>query len=197
MKTKRCININKILPYMNGYTLRRINTTWDDEDYCKSYSNYYIAKDEVVNNVFICAGTFSRTMILSLSNGKKVELWGNNINVHDKTLLRINETEYLSPELLVNGDLVELTPDLIKWLTKIFKFSEYQLEELSEEFFIDEEIEYPGVCTPVKMGSGWGYSSTPLVLRTSEIECVLNSIENEELRRKIECILTARVFKKH
>ena len=78
MKTKLCININKILPNMKGYALRRIDTTWDDEDYCKSYSNYYIAKDEVVNNVFICAGTFSRTMILSLSNGKKVELWGKN-----------------------------------------------------------------------------------------------------------------------
>lgn len=196
MKTKRCININKILPNMEGYALRRIDTTWDDEDYCQSYSKYYIAKDDVVNNVFICAGTFSRTMILSLSNGKKVELWGSNINTHDKTLLRIDETEYLSPELLVNGDLVELTPDFIKWLNKIFKFTEYQLEEMSEEFVIDEEIEYPGVCTPVKCGSGWGYSSTPLVLKTSEIEHVLNSIDDEELKRKIECVLTARVFKK-
>lgn len=196
MKTKRCININKLLPHMKNYALRRIDTTWDDEDYCKHYSNYYIAKDEVVNNVFIYAGTFSRTMILSLSNGKKVELWGKNINTYNKDLLRINETEYLSPELLVNGDLVELTPDFIKWLTKIFKFTEHQLEEMSEEFVIDEEIEYPGVCTPVKMGSGWGYSSTPLVLMTSEIETVLNSISDEELRRKIECVLTARVFKK-
>lgn len=197
MKTKLCINVNKLLPRMHGYTLRRIDTTWDDEDYCRKYSNYYIAKDEVINNVFICAGTFSKTMILSLSNGKKVELWGNNINTHDKTLLRINETEYLSPELLVNGDLVELTPDFIKWLNKIFHFETEQLEKMSEKFFIDEEIEYPGVCTPLKSGSGWAYSSTPLVLRTSEMEIVLNSIENEELRKKIECILTARVFKKH
>ena len=196
MKTKLCININKLMPYMKDYALRRIDTTWDDEDYCRKYSNYYIAKNNV-ESVFICAGTFSKTMILSLSDNKKVELWGSNINTHDKTLLRIDETEYLSPELLVNGDLVELTPALIKWLNKIFKFTEYQLEAMSEKFVIDEEIEYPGVCTPVKCGSGWGYSSTPLVLKTSEIENVLNSIDDEELKRKIECVLTARVFKKH
>ena len=79
MKIKLCININKLMPYMKDYALRRIDTTWDDEDYCRKYSNYYIAKNNV-ESVFICAGTFSKTMILSLSDNKKVELWGSNIN---------------------------------------------------------------------------------------------------------------------
>ena len=100
MKTKLCININKIMPYMKDYALRRIDTTWDDEDYCRKYSNYYIAKNNV-ESVLICAGTFSKTMILSLSDNKKVELWGSNINTHDTSLLRINETEYLLTILLV------------------------------------------------------------------------------------------------
>ena len=196
MKTKRCININKILPLMNGYSIRRIPTVWDDEDYCKEYSQYYIAQNNVVK-VMIAASTFSKMMYVSFDDNTTATLWGTNINTHDTTLLRINNTKYLSPELLANGDLVELTPDLIRWLEKIFKIDGEWLDKNSETFIIDEEIEYPGVCTPLKSGSGWAYSSTPLVLRTSEMEIVLNSIENEELRKKIECILTARVFKKH
>ena len=195
MKTKRCINVNKILPLMNGYSLRRIPTVWDDEDYCKEYSQYYIAQNNVVN-VMIAASTFSKMMYVSFDDNTTATLWGTNINTHDTTLLRINNTEYLSPELLANGDLVELTPDLIRWLEKIFKINGEWLDKNSETFIIDEEIEYPGVCTPVKCGSGWGYSSTPLVLKTSEIEHVLDSITDEELKRKIECVLTARVFKK-
>ena len=196
MKTKLCININKLLPHMKGYEFRRIDTTWDDEDYCSKYSKYYIAKNNV-SNVTISASTFSKMMYLTFADGTEMKLWGNNINTHDTTLLRINHTEYISPELAVNGELVELTPDFIQWLKEIFNFTEDQLENMSEKLHIDEEIEYPGVCTPVRCGSGWAYSSTPLVLKTSEIEIVLNSIENEELRRKIECILSARVFKKH
>ena len=195
MKTKRCINVNKILPLMNGYSLRRIPTVWDDEDYCKEYSQYYIAQDNVIK-VMIAASTFSKMMYVSFDDNTTATLWGTNINTHDTTLLRINNTEYLSPELLANGDLVELTPDLIRWLEKIFNIDCEWLDKNSETFIIDEEIEYPGVCTPVKCGSGWGYSSAPLVLKTSEIEHVLNSIDDEELKRKIECVLTARVFKK-
>ena len=195
MKTKRCININKILPLMNGYSLRRIPTVWDDEDYCKEYSQYYIAQNNVVN-VMIAASTFSKMMYVSFDDNTTATLWGTNINTHDISLLRINNTEYLSPELLANGDLVELTSDLIRWLEKIFKINGEWLDKNSETFIIDEEIEYPVVCTPVKCGSGWGYSSAPLVLKTSEIEHVLSSIDDEELKRKIECVLTARVFKK-
>jgi hypothetical protein len=196
MKTKLCININKLIPYMQDYEFRRIETTWDDEDYCSKYSKYYIAKNNV-SNVTISASTFSKMMYLTFADGTEMKLWGNNINTHDTTLLRINHTEYISPELAVNGELVELTSDLIQWLKDLFKFTEEQLENMSEKLYIDEEIEYPGVCTPVRCGSGWAYSSTPLVLKTSEIEIVLNSINDEELRRKIECILSARVFKKH
>jgi hypothetical protein len=196
MKTKLCINVNKLISYMKDYEFRRIDTTWDDEDYCSKYSKYYIAKSNV-SNVTISASTFSKMMYLTFADGTVIKLWGNNINTHDTTLLRINHTEYISPELAVNGELVELTSDFIQWLKEIFNFTEEQLENMSEKLHIDEEIEYPGVCTPVRCGSGWAYSSTPLVLKTSEIEIVLNSIENEELRRKIECILSARVFKKH
>jgi hypothetical protein len=196
MKTKLCINVNKLIPYMEDYEFRRIDTTWDDEDYCSKYSKYYIAKSNV-SNVTISASTFSKMMYLTFADGTVIKLWGNNINTHDTTLLRINHTEYISPELAVNGELVELTSDFIQWLKEIFNFTENQLENMSEKLHIDEEIEYPGVCTPVKCGSGWAYSSTPLVFKTSEIEIVLNSINDEELRRKIECILSARVFKKH
>ena len=196
MKTKLCININKLIPYMQDYEFRRIETTWDDEDFCSKYSKYYIAKNNV-SNVTISASTFSKMMYLTFADGTEMKLWGNNINTHDTTLLRINHTEYISPELAINGELVELTSDLIQWLKEIFKFTEEQLENMSEKLYIDEEIEYPGVCTPVRCGSGWAYSSTPLVLKTSEIEIVLKSINDEELRRKIECILSARVFKKH
>ena len=196
MKTKLCININKLLPHMKDYEFRRIETTWDDEDYCSKYSKYYIAKSNV-SNVTISASTFSKMMYLTFADGTVIKLWGNNINTHDTTLLRINHTEYISPELAVNGELVELTSDFIQWLKEIFNFTEDQLETMSEKLYIDEEIPYPGVCTPVRCGSGWAYSSAPLVLKTSEIEIVLNSIENEELRKKIECILSARVFKKH
>ena len=106
MKNKLCININKLIPYMKDYEFRRIETTWDDEDYCSKYSKYYIAKNNV-SDVTISASTFSKMMYLTFADGTEIKLWGNNINTHDTTLLRINHTEYISPELAVNGELVE------------------------------------------------------------------------------------------
>jgi hypothetical protein len=62
---------------------------------------------------------------------------------------------------------------------------------------LEEYIEYPGVATPIPTSTGnYAYSNTPLVLTEREIDSVLNGIEDELLRKKIDCILHARVFKR-
>ena len=195
MKTKYCINSIKLLPLLEGYALRKIDTIKEGEEYFSSKEEYYFATDDVCK-VRIDSSTFSKTMTLFLVNGQTVKLWAKNINSNDASLLRINKTTYISPELIVNDNYIELTSELVEWLTNIANVSALELETMTEEFLIEEEIEYLGVPSPVKMSSSWGYSNAPLTLTSSEINTVLNSIEDETLRKKIECILNARVFKK-
>ena len=195
MKTKYCVDINKLLTLLPGYVFKKIDTIKEGEEYFNSKEEYYFATEEV-KKVRLNLGTFSHTMTLFLTENRTLKLWGKNINTQDTSLLRINKTMYISPELSVTDNYIEVTPDLVDWLTNIVNIPAYELEVITEAFFIEEEIEYLGVSSPVRMSSGWGYSNTPLVLTTSEINTVLNSIQDETLRKKIECILNARVFKK-
>lgn len=201
MKVKICYNASKLEEILHGYELRRLPCSECSEDWDDKTSKYYFCLPKVVS-IHISMG-FWDTMYISMSDGSEIKAMSENVNTDDKTLLRINSNTFVSPELKINGEWVEATNELTAWIKKYATGAENAvsldvfLNDISKQFEIYDVIEYPGVPTPSKHNDRcWGYSDTPLKLDERDIQVVLNGIEDELLRKKIECILYARVFKK-
>ena len=137
-------------------------------------------------------------MDIVLDDGNTIHAHSKNVTINgNDDLVRIDCNKYISPSLYVNGNWVEATYELRNWLNAYYpNIADDMLKNISQEFTVYDVIEYPGVSTPIKHDSYWGYSSQDLLLDEREIESVLNGIEDELLRKKIECILYARIFKK-
>lgn len=195
MKRKICYNLEKLLTLLPGYKLKVISTAKEDEDSAyRSSAKYFTNRDDIIDIIEFYS--FWVTKVVKFADGSKISLKSSNVNVDDKTILRINTNDIISPEVTVNENYVEATKELLEWLHSR-GISDEQLSAVEETFTIYDVIEYPGVPTPIKDGKYWGYSSEHLKLDEREIESVLNLIEDIVLREKIKVILYARVFKKH
>jgi hypothetical protein len=177
----------------HGYQLVNLPVTNEDEDFATKTNGYYFAKSDVVSMYYY--HSFGTSATITLADGTKLHMLSNNINSNDKSALRIDHNDYVSPKFVMDDVWIEARDVMTRWLVDHGVPIEI-LKESSREFQIYETIEYPGVPTPSKEFGRWSYSSEALVLNETEIETALNSIENELLRKKIECILYARVFKR-
>lgn len=194
MKIKICYNVEKIQQVLeeNGYHFVKLPVVHEGEEWGKKADRYYFAKAEVASIEYYY-GLWTSAMI-KMHDGGTQKMFSSNINSNDESLLRIENNDFVSPELKVNDVWIEAVDEVTNWLIK-HGASMDLLESSKKEFAIYETIEYCGVSTPSKSHGYWAYSSDTLVLDEREIEEVLNSIEDELLRKKIECILYARVFK--
>ena len=196
MKKVICYNVDKIAEALpSSYKLRRIPCSIESEDWGKNSESLYFVHNSV-EKVTIWEGTFGDSMRIYLNNGESYSAHSDNVNVDDKEMLRINSNEFISPELKFGDDNhVEATDKLTKWLVAR-GISKKTLKSFIETYEIYDTITYYGVPTPSKHHGCWGYSNADLELDEREIQTALNSIKDELLREKINCILYARVFKK-
>lgn len=196
MKIKICYNADvlKELLAKQGYNLVNLDIVNEDEEWGSSNAtSFYFAKPEVKSVNYFYSFITSATLILN--SGTKLHMLADNVNVNDKEALRIDHNDYISPKFSMNGVWIEARDVITNWLLDHSVDMEI-LKANSKEFQIYDIIEYPGVSTPSNEFGSWSYSSEHLVLDEREIEVVLNNIEDELLRKKIECILYARVFKR-
>ena len=195
MKKCICYNIEGLLKLLPGFELKQIRTTHESED--DEWGNkgeYYLTNKDNILRVQNYHSLFtSKTVVFN--DGSKCSLYSNNVNFSDKDVLRVSKNDFISPILAIGSDYIESTSDLEEWLN-FNNVTDEMLETISSTFDVYSVITYHGVSTPSKCGDFWGYSNEPLKLDDREIEYVLNSIEDELLRKKIECILYARVFQK-
>ena len=196
MKVKICYKVEEIKKYLEaeGYVFAKIPVVEEDEDWPnKSYDAYYFAKPEVLSIRYWLS--FGTTASINLIDGSFIRAYGSNIKSNDKSVVDLNNNDWISPKLTFNGEYVESTCVVLQWLLD-HGISDKELESCSKEFHLYDTIVYNGVPTPQKSNGSWVYSSEPLVLDEREIETILNDIEDELLRRKVKCILYARVFNK-
>ena len=195
MKTKICYNVDTIKHVLeeNGYYFVKLPTTEESEDWGRASEQYYFAKPEVMSIEHY--HYFYTSAVMKMMDGSKYKLYDSNVNVNDETLLRIDNNDFVSPVMRMNDVWIEATDKVTNWLLTHGATMEL-LKSSMHEFTTYETVEYYGVPSPAFLHGYWSYSSETLVLNEKEIETVLNSIEDELLRKKIECILYARVFKR-
>ena len=196
VKVKICYNVEKIKKSLetNGYYLVKLPVVDESEDWCIKKDHYYFAKSEVESAEYY--HSLGTSAIFRLKDGRYVRALGPNIRTNDDSVVEINNNDWFSPRLLFDGTCIESTDIVDKWLLT-HGVSQEELDSAGEEYKIYETITYEGVTTPSKKYGCWSYSSESLILDEREIEEALNSINDELLRKKIECILYARVFKRN
>ena len=194
MKITICYDVEKIKKELNinGYDFVKLPVTEECDGSNKKTECYFFAKPEVSSIEYYYSIWTSAK--IKMKDGKHKEALSFNVNSNDKSIIRIDDNNFISPKLTVNNTWIEVNDTITNWLIK-HGISMNLLESSKKEFTIYETVEYYGVMTPSINHGYWSYSSNPLVLDEREIENVLNGIEDKILRKKIECILYAKVFK--
>lgn len=195
MKVKILYDVLGLLELLTdrGFDFTKIPTKDEWEDDMKQGHSYYFSKPEVVSIDYwhsLCT-----TAIIHLEDGQSIQALGSNITSNNPHSVALNQNDFISPILRYNGKYIEATEIVDKWLISQ-GISQEQLSYCSHEEAFYETITYTGVPTPSLRFGSWTYSSEDLVLSENEIQETLQSIDNVLLRKKIECILYARVFKR-
>lgn len=193
MKKKVCYKLDSLLRLIPDFHLDKILTIEESEDWSKKNHYAYFVGEQPIKYVYIYYSLWT-SMTVYTEDGEKIKILPNNVNSNDLEALRIVKNDIISPRLTINDNYIEVTEKLHEWLNNQ-GISDKVLETIIETFEVYSIIEFPGVCTPSKHGSSWGYSSENLKLDEREIKTVLDGIEDELLREKIKCIFYARVFK--
>ena len=196
MKQRVSYKLDKLREMLPNFKLEAFRVLHDSEDESRFDTEYRFYSREDIKQIRMYHGWGTSTTV-EYDDGTLEHLYGDNIIIQGKKLVRVTNNQVISPRVLIGGNYVESNEELNKWL-KNQGITDEQLDAISEQTTIYEVIEYTGVPTPSKspIGNCWGYSNENLKLDEREIIKVLNSIDDELLREKIKCILNARVFKR-
>lgn len=201
MEKKICYKTENLLALIPNYEFKSIKTYYYHEDGDYNKEEFYLVNSRYkIEKIEISYGIFGPSVYVDFVDFKDnscnhIQLFYDNVNSNDNTLIRIHNNSIISPKLISSDSYIEATESLVEWL-KNLGVSEDSLNELGEEFEIYHTIEYVGVPN-VYVKNGYTVSSSEnLVLNEKDINTVLNGIEDKNLRIKIEEILYARVFKR-
>ena len=163
-----------------------------EDDYSEGHA-YYFAKPEVdrIDYWF----SMGETAVIYLKDGRGIQGLGSYVVSQKDDWVKLHDNDYISPKIKYDGRYIESTEQLNVWLLK-HGVSQEELEDCSHEETLYETVKYEGVPTHRRSYGNWAYSSEDLVLDEREIEEALHDIKDDLLRKKIECILYARVFKR-
>lgn len=200
MLKKICYKTENILALIPNYELKSIKTHYYDEDGDYDKEDFYIVNSRYkIEKIEISYGIFSSVYVdfvdFKDNSCNYIQLFSENVNSNDNTLIRIHNNSIISPKLIYSNGYIEATESLIKWL-KNLGVSEDSLNKIGEEFDVYNTIEYIGVPDVYvdEKNHVWNTSEN-LVLNEKDINTVLDGIEDKNLRAKIKHILYARVFK--
>lgn len=196
MKIHLCYSTEGLKKLLTNHEFRCIRCISESEEWATDGKKFYFVSPDV-DHIITYSSTFSKTLHIVLKNGEHISAYADNMNSHNTELIRINSNPYVCPTVQSTNDFIEATPLLTAWIKKFYNCTDEELQAITVELVLEEYIEYPGVPTPIPTSTGhYAYSNTPLILTEHEIESVLNGIDNELLRKKIDCVLHARVFKR-
>ena len=193
MKQLVCFDSEKLMKLLPNFEIAKIKTIMSDDDGSVARDYDYIALPGI-EKITKSYG-FWMTAVVKFRDGHNIKMYSSNVNSDDESLIRVEKNNIVSPKISITDGYIECNEQLENWL-KVNGLDDTALDSAKEEISIYGYTEFIGVSSPVKMWDGWGMSSKPLVMSDAEIERVLNDISDEDLRRKVKCILTANIFKK-
>ena len=194
---KRCLLYNKdsVLRELSDFHLVDVKVHEYDEEYGDSITDQVRLTNQAEIVSFKTSWGFGRSDTVEFKDTEGNILIAESIKYVNKEVIKVKDI--ISPKIkIVDEEYIERTSELVDWLT----YNGVDVDKLdgeAKEVTLYDTIEYIGVNDVSISGKYWSYSSENLVLDEREINLVLNGIEDKLLRKKIESILYARVFKRH
>ena len=194
---KRCLLYNKdsVLSELSDFHMVDVKVHEYDEEYGDSVTDQVRLTNQAEIISFKTSWGFGRRDTVEFKGVDGNILVAESIKYVNKEVIKVKDI--ISPKInIVDKEYIERTSELAEWL-KYIGVDVDKLDKEAEEVTLYDTIEYVGVSDVSISGNCWSYSSENLVLDEREIRLVLDGIEDKLLRKKIESILYARVFKRH
>ena len=137
MKEKICYEVDKLNQLLPDYELRRFAVEIETEDGDFTKNQYYLCRPEV-KAIRMYKGVFWETVYIELEDGTKIKAESDNVNSKDRSIIRINSNNFISPKLNYDNGYIESTEKLRNWL--LWQgITEDELKDIPNE--IDSELE--------------------------------------------------------
>lgn len=188
--------VDKLFPC---HVFKTIVTEHEGEEFYREKRSSYISYPELTRVQF-WYGCFSTSQTLYSEEGKEAHAISKNVNPDDKFVHRINQMSHISPVLkMIDDTYCEVSDELNEWINRFAVVDNLTsgetlqdvLSAISRVFNVDYEAEFEGCPSPVysQFSDTWAAcTTTNLTMLGTEMETVLQSIEEASLRKKVEFI---------
>lgn len=168
-----------------GFNFLKVKFIEESEDDYLEKDSYIFTNLENIKEVTLYSSLW-KTKYVKFNNEKTLELYPCNMN-NNKPLLSINENNIISPNIILQKDLIITNNDFEIWLN-YNNISQENLKKTNIELY--EEFEY-NLDTPLfnKKNEISGYSSELLKINEKDIYENLKDIKNKKMKTLIQYIL--------
>ena len=189
MRKFTCLPIDKLLKMLPGYECKQIIHIFEGDTMGTSTNEYYFVKPEV-NKLFTDMDFNSDKVILILNDDTRMDI---SFISHRHTMGEFKLNEWISPALNVINGYVEETNMLYAWLVATCEITDELLNNLVVQMVVHEDIQYDRCLEqPVNEVT----LCKTLVLSDVEVQKIIDCINDDDLKKKVEHILLAKRWKR-
>ena len=185
MRKFTCLPIDELLKILPGYECKQIIHIFDGDTMGNSTYEHYFVKAGV-NKLFTDMDFNPDKVILILNDNTHMDI---SFVGHRHAMGEFKLNEWISPALKVIDGYVEETNMLYAWLIETCKVSDEALNNLVVTMVAHEDIQYDR-CLEQPVSEISLYKT--LALSDVEVQKIIDSIENDDLKQKASAILLAK-----
>ena len=191
----KCYKVKELLELL-GNDFRIINEKVEENwcDWCcggndvEKTNKFYLTKRNDIKEIVEWHGLWL-DIVVKLLDETSLKLHSSNINSDDKTLLRINTNNFLSPAFKRQNDYILANKDLDEWLL-YNGVTEEGLDAIVVEFCLYPTFVYKDIYEPIIRNEEiTGSYCTSMKIKENEIDKALKDIKDVQMRLKIERVL--------
>ena len=189
MKKLNYLSIEKLLSMLPGYECKQIIHIFEGDTMGNSTNKYYFVKPDV-NKLFTDMDMTSDKVILIMNDNTHMDI---SFIGHRHSMGEFKLNEWISPALNVINGYVQETNLLYAWLTLICGISDEKLNSLVVQMVVHEDIQYDRCLEqPVNEAT----ICKTLVLSDIEVQKIIDYVDDDDLKKKIEHILLAKRWRR-
>ncbi len=189
MRKFTCFPVEQLLSIIPGYEYKQVIHIFEGDTMGNSTYEYYFVKSDV-NKLFTDMDLNSDKVILILNDNSRLDI---SFIGHRHSMGEFKLNEWISPALKVVDGYVEETNELYAWLLTICGIAEESLNSLIVHMIAHENIQYDR-CLEEHINEITLFKT--LILSDVEVQQIIDSIKDENLKNKASGILLAERWKR-
>lgn len=119
MRAIKLISISEILEKLTSMKLKKIKTIFDYEDGAEVSQLYYFTSLDNIEKITISSYLWTTIKVKLSDSEETIEIFSDNINSEDKSLLREYTNNILSPSFNIKDDSIIVNREIERWLNNL------------------------------------------------------------------------------